>query len=89
MITWDPIDADNDAGRSNPEDRDGMPDRSMKKTFLKSGVTVLLRKAVRGSGYRVTVIYPDGNRAIVEADSRSRAKQIASAYRFTENRLII
>jgi hypothetical protein len=80
---------ENDTGGVIPESRDGMPIRFMRKTFHQSGITVMLAKAVSGKGYFVIVNYPSGIRVIVEADSRARAKQIASAYRRGEKPLIM
>jgi hypothetical protein len=81
--------AENDSGGVNPDSRDGMPIRSMKRTFHRSGITVTLTKADIGKGYFVIVNHPNGISVIVEADSRARAKQIASAYRRGEKPLIM
>ena len=81
--------AENDSGSVNSEGRDGMPIRFMKKTFHQIGITVTLTKADIGKGYFVVVNYPNDIRVIVEADSRARAKQIASAYRRGDKPLIM
>ena len=70
---------------SEQESRDGMPVRFMKKTFHLSGITVVLAKAARGKGYCVAISYPDGHQTVVEADSRAKAKRIASAYQLREH----
>ena len=80
---------ENDTGSIDPKSRDGIPIRFMKKTFHQSGVTVMLTKADTGKGYLVVVNYPNGTRVIVEADSRARAKQIASVYRLGERPLVM
>ena len=72
------IEGKDDEGESNPDSKDGMPIRFMKKTFFQSGVTVVLAKATCDKGYFVAISYPDGHQTVVETDSRAKAKRIAS-----------